>query len=81
MLFQSAPQVRIVGSSSSKTPKGVKSAPDTAKGESLESDSGKKDRYGNDVKYWVDFTTMTEWSQDGLKRYEVRRMEVLNASV
>ena len=40
---------------------------------------GKQDRYGNDIRYWVDFTNMTEWSQDGLKRYEVRRLEVLNA--
>ena len=40
---------------------------------------GKKDRYGNDIRYWVDFTNMTEWSLDGLRRFEVRRIEILNA--
>ena len=41
---------------------------------------GKQDRHGNDIKYWVDFTSMTEWSQDGLRRFEVRRIEILNAT-
>ena len=40
---------------------------------------GRQDRYGNEIRYWVDFTNMTEWSRDGLRRFEVRRIEILNA--